>query len=343
LADQEIVKGVIGTVPVNEDGSVAFTAPANESLQLQALDENGMAVMTMRSAIYVQPGEIVSCVGCHENRSSTPLVSPSHKNPAIHSPKPLAGPQYEGGFSFMRTVQPVLDRHCIQCHGLADELPKQINLLSGKAYPSLTGAKGMVAIAYTNEETFFSKPKDYFAHAGKLAPMLIEGHGKLKLPKKDLERIIAWLDLNGQQYGDYSFNRIEDRKSAPEGEKTLRAYVTKLFGEELGNQPFSALVNVGQPDESRILMAPLAEEAGGWGQIEKGEWTTKSDPAYKKMAAMVEASITPLEYHDIAGTCGRDSCVCNSCWVRKLGKRFDAYKQSDINGGKPNNTFKLEK
>ena len=88
LADQEIVKGVIGTVPVNEDGSAAFTAPANESLQLQALDENGMAVMTMRSAIYVQPGEIVSCVGCHENRSSTPLVSPSHKNPAIHSPKP---------------------------------------------------------------------------------------------------------------------------------------------------------------------------------------------------------------------------------------------------------------
>ena len=243
----------------------------------------------------------------------------------------------------MRTVQPVLDRHCIKCHGLADELPKQMNLLSGKAYPSLTGAKGMVKVAYSNKETFSSKPEDYFAHAGKLAPMLIEGHSKLKLPKEDFERIIAWLDLNGQQYGDYSFNRIEDRKPSPEGEKALRKYVVEHYGEKLGNEPFEALVNVGQPDESRILMAPLSEKAGGWGQIEKGGWMTKSDPAYKKMAAMVEASITPLEYHDIAGTCGRDSCVCNSCWVRKLGQRFDAYKRSDINGGRPTNTFKPEK
>jgi hypothetical protein len=34
------------------------------------------------------------------------------------------------------------------------------------------------------------------------------------------------------------------------------------------------------------------------------------------MRQLVEASIAPLEFHDIAGTCGRDKCVCGTCWVR---------------------------
>ena len=33
---------------------------------------------------------------------------------------------------------------------------------------------------------------------------------------------------------------------------------------------------------------------------------------------LAEASITPLSYHDIAGTCGHDQgCRCGVCWVRK--------------------------
>ena len=318
-ARQEVVKSVIGVVPVNKDGSVAFTVPSDTGFQLQALDKNGMAVMTMRSLMYVRSGETASCVGCHEQRTSTPPHAPKlPKNQTVHTPTFPAGPRYEGGFSFMRTVQPVLDRHCIKCHGLSDKPPKGLNYLSGKSYVSLTRAKGMVAIALTNKEAFYSKPKDYFAHAGKLAPMLIKGHSKLKLPKESLERIITWLDLNAQQYGDYSFNRLENRTPDGKGEKALRIYVAQRFGKKLSEQPFSALVNIGQPDESRILMAPLSVKAGGWGQIEDGGWATKQDPAYRKMAALVDASITPLKYHDIAGTCGRDKCVCGSCWVRKL-------------------------
>ena len=78
---------------------------------------------------------------------------------------------------------------------------------------------------------------------------------------------------------------------------------------------------VRQPGQSRILMAPLSRKAGGWGQIKKGVWATKKDPAYQKMAELVEASISPLEYTDIKGTCGRAKCVCGCCWVRKLAER----------------------
>ena len=69
-----MLKRVVGTVPVDESGSVAFEAPAGVPLQFQALDQDGLAVMTMRTFTHLQPGEQAGCVGCHEPRTSSPPV-----------------------------------------------------------------------------------------------------------------------------------------------------------------------------------------------------------------------------------------------------------------------------
>ena len=57
---------ILGTVPVESDGSACFEAPAGRSLFLTLLDENGLAIKQMRSFMTVMPGERVSCIGCHE-------------------------------------------------------------------------------------------------------------------------------------------------------------------------------------------------------------------------------------------------------------------------------------
>ncbi len=322
LARNEVIKGIVGTVPVGDDGSVAFRAPAGVPLQFQALDENGMAVMTMRSSVYLQAGEVTSCVGCHESRRSTPARAiPQHVQ--IHTPKPSAGPRYEGGFSFARSVQPVLDRYCIRCHGLDSKIAGDINLLGtpskyNLAHDALTGRKGLVTIAYRNQETAFSKPKDYFAHAGRLAKLLLDGHEGVELDRDGFQRIVDWLDLNAQYYGDYSWNRVEHRRPSLNGERALREHIKNVFGEELAKEPFAALVNVAAESESRILKAPLAKTAGGWEQIKSNGWTSTSDPGYRKMRRLVEASLAPLDAQDIAGTCGRDNCVCGVCWLRQV-------------------------
>ena len=127
----------------NRDGSAAFEVPADTGFQLQALDENGMAVMTMRSLMYVRPGEVIGCVGCHESQASaSPPIAYGLAGIAVSTPQPLPGPRYEGGFSFMRSVQPVLDRHCIRCHGLDKKPAGDLNLLGDQAYASLTGRPG---------------------------------------------------------------------------------------------------------------------------------------------------------------------------------------------------------
>ena len=332
----EVLKRVLGTVPVDENGSVAFEAPAGVPLQFQALDGDGMAVMTMRTFTHLQPGEQAGCVGCHEHRTSSPAIRSLTAAQPVLKIEPPVGPRYPGGLSFAKTVQPVLDRYCIECHGLRETAGKidllgtidasdeniatsWYQLLPSAAYASLTRDGRWVKIAQYGGETWYSQPKDYFAHGGTLAALLLKGHQKVTLDAESRQRIIDWLDLNAPFYGTYSWNKDEWRRPDPAGEKALREHVRRRFGDALARQPFAALVNVALPEESRILKAPLAISAGGWGQIEQGGWKSTDDPDYRKMHQLVQAAIQPLPYRDIAGTCGRDeNCLCLSCWVRKV-------------------------
>ena len=107
---------VIGTVPVNEDGSAFFKAPAYTPISIQPLDQNGRALQIMRSWITALPGETVSCVGCHEPQNSTSPTNPrslaSQSSPVELTP--FYGPTR--GFSFEREIQPILDKYCVECH-----------------------------------------------------------------------------------------------------------------------------------------------------------------------------------------------------------------------------------
>jgi hypothetical protein len=342
----ETPKRILGTVPVEQDGSVAVRAPAGRPLLFQLLDENGMAVMSMRTFVYLQPGEVSGCAGCHEPRHHGAQPYPRFGVHEIRELTPPAGPRYEGGLSFARTVQPVLDRYCLDCHG-PDRTDGELDLLGtlqqvaypykgypgpnritvSRAYHGLLSRPGLVAIAQRNFETDYSTPRDYFSHAGRLASMLLKGHPnadgepRLQLDRESLQRVADWLDLNAVYYGDYSWNKPEWREPSPEGEWALREHVRERFGAKLAEQPLAALVNPAEPDESRILKAPLAVEAGGWGQLGDRGWESTGDPDYRKMRQLVHAAFRPLEHRDMAGTCGRDErCHCESCWVRRVGR-----------------------
>jgi mono/diheme cytochrome c family protein len=108
---------MVGTVPVEADGSVQFEAPAEALLYFQALDAQGRAVQTMRSGTYLQPGAKVTCLGCHE---------PKHQSPPLNPQAPLAlrqpvrqlkaGPSGSNPVFYPALVQTVLDRQCVSCH-----------------------------------------------------------------------------------------------------------------------------------------------------------------------------------------------------------------------------------
>ena len=63
------LRRILGTVPVEQDGSIHAEVPANRALQLVALDEDHFSVKRMLSFLTVMPGEASACVGCHEERT----------------------------------------------------------------------------------------------------------------------------------------------------------------------------------------------------------------------------------------------------------------------------------
>jgi len=205
---------VLGTVPVEADGSAFFRAPAGIALAFQALDEEGQAVQTMRSVTYLQPGENVSCVGCHEPRLAAPPPQPSpqalRREPSVIAPAPDGSKP----FSYPLLVQPVLDKHCVRCHN--PQKPEGNVVLTGQPqgrytvsynalaprvpYSDWAGKPGDFRVVNSEPTT---QPGFFGARASSLMQLLRKGHYDVKLDPEDKERLVTWMDTNALFYGTF--------------------------------------------------------------------------------------------------------------------------------------------
>ena len=216
-------KQVLGTVPVEKDGSAYFRVPARKAVLFQALDEQGRAVQTMYSLTYLQPGEKVSCVGCHEPGTTSPPGSRSGSLAVALGRPPTAivpGPDGSKPFSYPLLVQPVLDRHCVQCHKA--EMPKEKSggvVLTGEPESQFSRSYNVLVRSVKFRDSggpAQTYPDQYGARASKLTTLLLKGHHDVKLPAKDWERLITWMDTNALFYG--TFNH-EDQARQLKGER----------------------------------------------------------------------------------------------------------------------------
>ncbi len=212
IGDQSVARGVLGTVPVEADGSAHFEMPAGAPVYFQALDGRGMAIQTMRSDTYAQPGETLTCQGCHE---------PKHEAPPVGQGPPLAlrrhastlQPEVDGAYpvSYARLVQDVLDRNCVACHAAEGALD-----LSGAASESYGWTRSYVSLApfawakhggngsgLRKNGTSYSIAGQVGARASRLLPLLEGEHCGARLSAEDLHRITLWLDCNSVFYGAY--------------------------------------------------------------------------------------------------------------------------------------------
>lgn len=205
LAGPWDMRRIVGTVPVEADGSAAWKAPANVPLAIHALDAQGQAVAIMRSWYTAMPGERVTCLGCHEAPAdaapSGPLPLAGRRAPSTITP--WRGPAR--GFAFMTEVQPVLDRHCVGCHdGRREERPD-----FASTDPVGPGGWGgpRVARSYQALQAFvrrpgpesnlaLPRPMTWHADTSDLVQMLRKGHHGVKLDAESWDRLITWIDLN---------------------------------------------------------------------------------------------------------------------------------------------------
>jgi hypothetical protein len=210
-------KQVLGTVPVEADGSACFRAPAGIALAFQALDDLGQAAQVMRSVTYLQPGENASCVGCHEPRLSAPAVKTTVPLATQRPPSTIMpGPDGSNPLSYPILVQPVLDNHCVRCHaGAKPAGPKGAPVVltgeaAGRYTTSYNALIERVSYSAWGRGTFpdgnsepLAQPGFFGAKGSPLMKMLLAGHHNVTLSPDELDRLITWTDANALFYGTF--------------------------------------------------------------------------------------------------------------------------------------------
>ncbi len=227
LANASPGRQVLGTVPVADDGSAYFYAPAKLPLAFQALDKHGRAIQGMRSITYLQPGENVSCEGCHEHRTQAPVPQAAAKA-LLRSPSTIKrGPDGSKPFSYPILVQPVLERHCVSCHS-GENAPKDVRLTGEPeghytvSYNTLVSRVPFSAWGNggNNFQAVNSEPlstPDYFgARGSKVMDMLLADHKNVELTAEEIERLVTWMDNNALFYGTFD---KEDQARQQRGER----------------------------------------------------------------------------------------------------------------------------
>jgi len=224
------IKRIMGTVPIEADGSALFRVPANTPISVQPLDADGKALQLMRSWFTAMPGEAVSCVGCHEGQNSGP---PNRRTLATRrgpSPiEPWRGPLR--GFNFAREVQPVLDKHCVSCHNGQPraEGPPLADLRGTERIKDYTsqfhyGAHdaGHFTVSYSELHRWVRRPglesdyhmlmpMEFHADTTQLVQMLRKGHYGVRLDTEAWDRLVTWIDLNAPFHGTWSEIAGKDR------------------------------------------------------------------------------------------------------------------------------------
>jgi hypothetical protein len=203
--DQANARMLLGTVPVEQDGSAYFRAPANKPLCFQAVDEEGRAVQGMRSIVYLQPGEKRGCVGCHEPPGMTPPAR--HVTAALRPPSVIEpGPDGSSPFGYARLIQPILNQYCVRCHDGSVGPEKDPLVLTGEVRSHFTRSyENLLPFLSWPSPDDVTRPGQLGADASRLSAVLAAHQEKswTCLPDASRRAIYLWLDAHVPFYGTY--------------------------------------------------------------------------------------------------------------------------------------------
>jgi hypothetical protein len=214
------IKALLGTVPVESDGSARFYLPTNRPVLFQALNSDGLAVQSMRSDTFIMHGQNqLVCSGCHEPRWQASVNPPSRpiaftRAASTITPDPVLlddSQQPSEFFSYPRYIQPILDNKCISCHGGSQAPDLRVGTLNAEGWSeSYVNLKPYVFLFQSkypgsNWDKVYprTEPGEYGANDCALYTRLNSGHGSLNAD--ELHTFIIWLDSGiGQYYGAYT-------------------------------------------------------------------------------------------------------------------------------------------
>ena len=305
---------VLGDVPVEPDGSAYFRVPADTAVYFQILDANRQELRRMRSFISFQPGEVRACSGCHETRAVAPVPSRYAVQQALSRPPsdPQPPPWGDRPISFLRDIQPVLDRHCVRCHsglkpagnidlsgGLIAYDPEVPGYGHNRAYETIL-EKGLVSISPVRaQDASVTPPLAYGSLKSKLVTCLTDATHRtaVTLGEEERLRLVMWIDANAPYHDRFVNKRSPNPVYDLAADRALRQRLQALHQRRCtpchAAEQVSRLdwIDLQAPAGSLFLSAPLARSAGGLGRCSRPVYADTSDPDYRTALDWVEAAV----------------------------------------------------
>lgn len=312
-------KRILGTVPVEEDGSAYFEVASDRFIYFQLLDANGMMIQSMRSGTIVQSGEVTGCLGCHENRRIAPPPKKAELPMAIQRPPSKLNGWYgpPRQFSYMAEVQPVFDKHCAGCHDYEKDAGKKLNLARDRtpffnaSYTDLWLKKYIKAIGAGPAQ--IQQPYSWGSHASTVVEVIRNGHMDIKLDKESFDRLVTWIDINGPYYPYYASAYPENLAGrSPLNDEQIQR-LSELTGVNLSDLGRHTRELGPQVSFDRPQLSPCLEKL-----------TNHNDPKYFEALAIIRAGKEMLEEHPRADMPGFQACPLDEHRRQKYAMRRQA-------------------
>ena len=306
-------KRVLGEAPVEEDGSAHLEVPSNTFVFFQLLDKDRKMIQSMRSGTMVQSGEVNGCIGCHENRISVP--PPTRKMPIALARKADRMNGWNGKapelFSYLETVQPIFDRHCVQCHDFDPKnrsklvlAPDQSNCFNA-SYVDLF-VKKAVKVAGAGRAAIM-QAYSWGAHASRLTQVIDGDHHEVQLSGLEKKILYTWMDINAVYYPVYETaypDNIAGRSPLNDDELRRLGALTGLNFWKINDhrRNIGPQIAFERPEQSPCL-DPIREDAMRYKEalsiIQEGGTRLKLTPNGAKVAhfSACEKDATQLQYY----------------------------------------------
>ncbi|MHC4460134.1 MAG: HzsA-related protein, partial [Planctomycetota bacterium] len=311
---------VIGTVPLESDGSAYFRVPANTPVYFQLLDKDHMELRRMRSFISFQPGEVRGCVGCHESREEAPRPGPGRIPLALKQEPldPVPPPWGQKPISFLRDIQPILDRHCIGCHsGLSPaggldfcggltagprQGPGHSTYIAGyganRAFETIIEHK-LVSWSDVQGDARITQPLEFGSHKSKLVQVLRAGTCSKRARLTPLEwlRLVTWIDGNAPYHDGFVNKRQRVPAYSLPADTELIEQISTIHEKRCGSCHKAPdvsrpdWVDIRRPGQSLFLTAPLAKSAGGTGRCGSLIYRNCEDVDYQAVLRLVTEAV----------------------------------------------------